>query len=320
MNRILAHIGCLLLPALLMISCSSRPEHVQAVDQLPVISPDYIGVTVPVGIAPLNFSMSDDAFTDVDVEVKGRKGGSLHTNGSFADFDIDEWHRLLEENKGSQLVVSVCAQKDGQWYQFRDFTIDVSPYPLEEWGITYRRIAPSYMLYSDMGIYERRLSDFKEKALLLNSQIHGNCINCHTPNRTNPDQYVFHVRGENGCTVLHSWGKTEKLPARNDTLGGSMVYPYWHPGGRFCAFSTNKTAQMFHLGNNKRIEVYDTSSDVFVYDVQNHVALLDTLLMKKDWAENTPVFSPDGKSLYFTTTPCRNYPDDYDKVKYSLCR
>ena len=77
---------------------------------------------------------------------------------------------------------------------------------------------------------------------------------------------------------------------------------------------------MFHLGNNKRIEVYDTSSDVFVYDVQNHVALLDTLLMKKDWAENTPVFSPDGKSLYFTTTPCRNYPDDYDKVKYSLCR
>lgn len=320
MNRILAHIGCLLLPALLMISCSSRPEHVQTVDQLPVISPDYIGVTVPVGIAPLNFSMSDDAFTDVDVEVKGRKGGSLHTNGSFADFDIDEWHRLLEENKGSQLVVSVCAQKDGQWYQFRDFTIDVSPYPLEEWGITYRRIAPSYMLYSDMGIYERRLSDFKEKALLLNSQIHGNCINCHTPNRTNPDQYVFHVRGENGCTVLHSRGKTEKLPARNDTLGGSMVYPYWHPGGRFCAFSTNKTAQMFHLGNNKRIEVYDTSSDVFVYDVQNHVALLDTLLMKKDWAENTPVFSPDGKSLYFTTTPCRNYPDDYDKVKYSLCR
>ena len=77
---------------------------------------------------------------------------------------------------------------------------------------------------------------------------------------------------------------------------------------------------MFHLGNNKRIEVYDTSSDVFVYDVEKHTTVLDTILMKKDWAENTPAFSPDGKYLYFTTTPCRHYPDDYDKVKYSLCR
>lgn len=313
-------IGWLLLLAWVMTSCSSRPEHVQAVDQLPVIYPDYVGVTVPVGIAPLNFSMADDDFTDVDVEVKGKKGGSLHAHGSFADFDMDEWHQLLADNKGSRLVVSVCAQKDGQWYQFQDFTIEVSPYPLEEWGITYRRIAPSYMLYSDMGIYERRLSDFKEKALLLNSQIHGDCINCHSPNRTNPSQYVFHIRGANGCTVMHSRGQNEVLPARNDTLGGSMVYPYWHPGGRYCAFSTNKTAQMFHLGNNKRIEVYDTSSDVFVYDVEKHTTVLDTILMKKDWAENTPAFSPDGKYLYFTTTPCRHYPDDYDKVKYSLCR
>jgi hypothetical protein len=23
--------------------------------------------------------------------------------------------------------------------------------------------------------------------------------------------------------------------ARNDTLGGSMVYAYWHPDGRYCA-------------------------------------------------------------------------------------
>ncbi|MBQ1666409.1 MAG: hypothetical protein II063_00340, partial [Prevotella sp.] len=73
-----------------------------------------------------------------------------------------------------------------------------------------------------------------------------------------------------------------------------MVYPYWHPNKRYCAFSTNKTSQMFHTANNKRIEVYDSSSDVFVYDTETHEVLRDTLIMKKYWAENCPAFSPDG--------------------------
>ena len=99
-----------------------------------------------------------------------------------------------------------------------------------------------------------------------------------------------------------------------------MVYPYWHPQGRFIAFSTNKTSQLFHSGLNKRIEVYDGQSDVFVYDTQTQAVLRDTLIMKKYWAENCPAFSPDGKWLYFTTARRQNYPQDYDKEKYSLCR
>ena len=100
-----------------------------------------------------------------------------------------------------------------------------------------------------------------------------------------------------------------------------MVYPYWHPGGRYCAFSTNKTSQMFHAANpTKRIEVYDSQSDVFIYDTETRTLLCDTLIMKKYWAENTPAFSPDGKWLYFTTARRQIYPTDYDKEKYSLCR
>ena len=156
--------------------------------------------------------------------------------------------------------------------------------------------------------------------MLENSQVHGQCMNCHTQNRTNPEQYVFHVRGEHGATVVHQHGKDVLLKARNDSLGGTMVYPYWHPSGRYCAFSTNKTAQMFHTGNNKRIEVFDTSSGVFVYDMEKHEVIKDTLIMTTGWAENTPAFSPDGKWLYFTTARCGNYPKGYDQVKYSLCR
>ena len=305
---------------LLLTGCQSRPQNAVRTDQLPDIYPDYTEVTIPTDIAPLNFSMADDEVTTIDVTVKGAKDGELHTNGAFADFDIDGWHELLEQNKGGQLTVSVYAEKGGQWTAYRDFTIFVSNYPLDEWGITYRRIPPSYQIYSKMGLYQRCLSTFEEKAMLVNTQINGMCINCHTPNKTNPDQYVFHARGANGATIIHRNGKDELLQARNEFLGGSMVYPYWHPKGRYCAFSTNATSQMFHFANKKRIEVYDSKSDVFVYDTETHTILKDTLTMKLLWAENCPVFSPDGKWLYYITAQRQLYPTDYDKERYDLCR
>lgn len=302
---------------LLLAACSHKPADVTKVDALPDIYPDYTGVTIPVDIAPLDFSMADDAFETIDVEVKGSKGGSLHANGDYADFDIDAWHQLTEQNKGGVLTFTVCAEKNGQWTQYRDFTIEVSADALDEWGITYRRIPPSYEMYSKMGLYQRDLSTFDETPLLVNTATPNQCLNCHTANRTNPDQYVFHVRGNHGATVIYP----VILQAKNDTLGGSMVYPYWHPDGRYCAFSTNKTSQMFYTNmKNKRIEVYDSSSDVFVFDTKTNTILRDTLIMKKYWAENTPAFSPDGQWLYFTTARRQIYPTDYDKEKYSLCR
>ncbi|MBO4721012.1 MAG: PD40 domain-containing protein [Prevotella sp.] len=312
----------------ILAACSSKPTDVNNVDALPEIYPDYVGVTIPVGIAPLNFAMADEAFETIDVEVKGTKGGSIHANGALADFDIDAWHQLLEQNKGATLTFTVCARKDGQWIQYKDFSMDVSADPLEAWGITYRRIPPSYEMYSQMGLYQRDLSNFDETELLQNTRTPNQCVNCHTANRTNPDQYLFHVRGDHGATVIGSekvrrgeGEKLELLQAKNDSIRGSMVYPYWHPGGRYCAFSTNKTSQMFHTNmKNKRIEVYDSSSDVFVYDTETHTILRDTLIMKKYWAENTPAFSSDGQWLYFTTALRQVYPTDYDQEKYSLCR
>lgn len=306
----------------LLAACSSSsPKDVTLVDEQPAIYPDYVGVTIPTGIAPLDFAMRSDSVTTIDVEVKGSQGGSLHTNGAYADFDIAAWHELLEQNKGGELTVTVCAERDGRWTQYQDFAIHVSTDSLGEWGVTYRRIAPGYEFYGHMGIYQRDLSNFNETPLIENTDISKQCLNCHTANRTNPDQYVFHVRGEMGATVISRQGSIELLQARNDSLGGSMVYPYWHPGGRYCAFSTNKTSQMFHTANpTKRIEVYDSSSDVFVYDTETRTILLDTLTMRKYWAENVPVFSPDGKWLYYMTAKRQIYPTDYDKEKYSLCR
>jgi len=313
--------GMVLMVLTLLIACTARPDHVTEADMLPSIYPDYTEVTIPVGIAPLDFAMADDSVTAVDVTVSGRGSTTLHVTGDYADFDIDEWHQLLEENRGGELTVSVCAEREGHWTRYRSFNIHVSQEPLGEWGITYRRIPPSYEMYSYMGLFQRDLSSFDETVLVENRQMAGTCLNCHTANRTNPDQYVFHARGENGATIIHRNGHDELLKSRNDSLGGAMVYPYWHPGGRYCAFSTNRTFQMFHTANlQKRIEVYDSQSDVFVYDAETRTVLRDTLIMRKYWAENTPAFSHDGRWLYFTTAKRQVYPTDYNQEKYSLCR
>ena len=314
-------VGCWLLA----VSCSSGPKNVEAVDELPQIYPDYVDVTVPVGIAPLNFAMADDSVTAVYVEVKGGKGDALHAEGEYADFDMNEWHQLLADNQGGNLTFTVYAEKSGYWKRYRDFQIQISSSPLDEWGITYRRIPPGYEMYGQMGLYQRDLSTFDETTLVENSWSLGTCVNCHTANATNPDQYVFHARGDHGATVVSKERSSkersvEALQSKNDSLGGSMVYPYWHPDGRYLAFSTNKTSQMFHLSGPKRIEVYDSQSDVFVYDTETYTILADTLIMKKMWAENTPAFSPDGRWLYFTTARRQIYPTDYTKELYSLCR
>lgn len=72
--------------------------------------------------------------------------------------------------------------------------------------------------------------------------------------------------------------------------------------------------------HNERIEVFDLSSDIFVYDPQTHHLITDSLVMTKDWSENSPVFSPDGKWLYFLTCKQQDYPARYKDEKYNLCR
>lgn len=309
-----------MMAAMMLASCTEKPENVTRVDKLPAIFPDYSGVTIPDGIAPMNFNVTGDDCDCVDVTVKGSKGGEVHSNGDYAKFDLDDWHSLTRQNKGGALTFTVCVEKDGKWTQYKDFTMTVSPYAIGDWGLTYRRIAPGYEVYGHMGIYQRDLSTFDETPIFDNLAAPGACVNCHTPNRTNPDQYTFHVRGEHGATVVHRDGKEELLKAKNDSIHGSMVYPYWHPSGKYCAYSTNNTHQSFHSVRSERIEVFDQSSDVFVYEPSTHQLILDSLLMTKDHYETYPAFSPDGRTLYFCSSTAEPIPSGYKDIKYNICK
>ena len=314
------HIYSILLSVtMLLTACTEAVDNAVEVNKLPAIFPDYCGVTIPANIAPMNFNVTDNV-DKVDVTVKGSKEGMIHHQGDYADFDIDEWHDLVGRNKGGVLTFSVCTKKDGRWYRYKDFTMEVSQYEMTDYGLTYRRIAPGYEVYSKMGLYERRIDNFDERPLIENSQVPGMCVNCHTSCKTNPDNYVFHIRGDHGGTLFKTGDKTEILKAKNDSIKGSMVYPYWHPTGKYCAFSTNQTRQGFHVVKDERVEVFDLSSDVFVYDVERHELILDTLLSTKLYSENSPVFSADGRSLYYLTCLQQDYPLHFKEEKYNLCR
>ena len=311
------HIIILLLTVLC--GCASAPDHPEKSSELPPIVPDYIGVTIPQEIAPLNFGI--DGTDRIDVIVRDSKGGEIHVNGDYADFDIDEWHALTRQNVGDSLIVTVCARQDGTWTQYQPFTIYVSSDPLGEWGVTYRLIPPGYESYGLMGIYQRDLANFDESAIIDNKDIGKQCVNCHTPNRTNPQQFTFHVRGDRGATVVGRDGQTDILAPRNEQLGGGMVYPFWHPSGRFIAYSTNQTHQNFHQTKDLRVEVYDDLSDIIIYRPDNHEIYLDSLLATKDHLENYPVFSPDGRTLYFCAAERQDSIwKNFRNVRYNICR
>ncbi len=307
------------LALLLFVSCNENVKDAQRVDALPDIYPDYIGVTIPANIAPMNFNMADSLCEAIDVVVKGSKGGEMHVTGDVADFDIKEWHELTAQNIGGELIFSVCMKKNGIWKEYKDFKMYVSKQPLDEWGLTYRRLAPGYEVYSQMGLYQRELSTFDEYEIIDNNRMPGECVNCHTSNRTNPEQFLFHVRGKHGATVIQKSGNSEILNTKTDKTLGLCVYPYWHPEGKYVVFSTNTTRQAFHVVKDERIEVFDVESDLQVYDSETHELILSPLTTKPDFNESFPAFSPDGKKIYFCSAVKRSYPLESRQVRYNLC-
>lgn len=299
-------------------ACTSPVTSPEMVDECPPIYPDYIGVTIPATIAPMNFSCLDGEYERVDVTVTGGKSGEVHINDKIVLFPQEEWQDLLKENQGDSLLFTVCIKKEGKWKQYRPFPMYVSSYPID-YGLVYRKIAPGFEVYSKMGMYERDLSTFEERSLLENTMVPGMCLNCHAFNKTNPDHMSIHIRGQHGATLMQIKGECELLNTKADSILSACVYPYWHPSGKYIAYSVNNTRQSFHAVKDERIEVLDLASDVVVYHPETHELLISPLLQKKEVFETFPVFSTDGRKLYFCSAEAKPIPEAYKEIRYNLC-
>lgn len=310
--------GSLLVLTSLLMGCKETVKVSRLLDQQPVVMPDYKEVTIPVGIAPLNFTLPEK-FDRIHASLAGDQGEAVEVYGKKnIQIPLKKWQQLLENNQGGNIRVIVSVKQKGEWLQYAPFTIHISPYPID-YGLAYRLVAPGYEVYSRMGIYQRRLADFTQTTILENTLVPGSCVNCHSFKTTTPDNMSLHVRGQKGGTILQTPGNTEILDLKTSEALGRGVYPYWHPSGDYIAYSLNDTRQVFHAVADERIEVVDASSDLTVYNVKENKVLTTPLLATAAF-ETFPAFSPDGRSLYFCVSARQELPADYKKVRYNLCR
>ena len=303
----------------LQTACKETITNPEMLSVTPDIFPDYKEVTIPSTIAPLNFSVEKElASSLLHLRVEGGKSGAMEVQTTgFISFPERKWKQLLSDNIGDRIYFTLSVKSEGRWKQYAPFSLNISPYSID-YGLAYRLIAPGYEVYSKMGIYQRNLSNFKQHPVFENTIVPGSCVNCHSFNQTQPQEMSFHIRGTNGGTVMKKQDTSKIVDTKTDETISACVYPYWHPSGRFIAYSVNQTMQVFHSSKEKLVEVFDLASDIVVYDIETNELLSSNLLMTADF-ETFPSFSPDGKTLYFCCASEQNLPHDYLDTRYNLC-
>ena len=301
-------------------SCSDTVRITRPVDTPPVIFPDYTDVTIPSNIAPLCFKLTDSCDYDKAYAIFENGTQRLEIKAKRGQFSIplSSWKKFMKDASGHTLYVTIEAKVQGEWVKYPAFSIFVAPEPIDSY-LVYRLIEPGYEVWNEMGIYQRCLEDFKESVLINNKRTDYSCINCHSFCMQDPEKMLFHIRAQYAGTLLIDGERIEKLNTNTPQTISALVYPSWHPSGRYVAFSVNDTKQAFHTTDPNRVEVFDIESDVVVYDVNRHEIITSPLLRSDSIFETFPTFSPDGRTLFFCSADTFLMPDEYNKVKYSLC-
>ena len=144
------------------------------------IYPDYIGVTIPINMAPLHFQLMQPADEVVCRFTVGNE--QLVCEGPKVMPSIDDWRPLAEAAKGGSISVEVFACQNDKWQRYKPFEVYVSPDSIDPW-LSYRLISPSYVTYEELTINQRCLENYDERVIydniLCSTEKNGQCINCH---------------------------------------------------------------------------------------------------------------------------------------------
>jgi hypothetical protein len=287
------------------------------------ISPDYSSTVIPPNIAPLNFMVKEEGSRYL-VKIYSQKGEAFEVSSKSAKIQIpqDKWHKLLEKNRGNELHFDIFVKTNGQgWVLFGTITNKIASEDVDGY-VVYRRMPPfHYPVKSRVGIYQRNLASFDEKLVLDNRRYNANCVNCHTFCLNQPNKVLMGVRvnKQGAKTLLIEDGVVSKIDAK-------FGYTAWHPSGKLAVYSINSLPVFFHTAGNDVVDTFDLNSALVYFVTDSKTVKTTPEISRKDRQETWPVWSADGRHLYFCSAPMirtdqTKVPvNGYNEVKYDLVR
>ncbi|HET6558452.1 MAG TPA: hypothetical protein VFG54_14135 [Prolixibacteraceae bacterium] len=308
-----------LMSIVLWASCRSGVGNYEKVDRSPSIFPDYTDILIPPNIAPLNFMVNEPGSEyEVRIYLEKEKPIIVRSDEGSVQIPVRKWHSLLKKGKGNKLFMDVFVKTaGGSWQKYQSITNEIANEPIDS-HLAYRLINTGYVLWNKLGIYQRNLENFDEKPILENKSIEYGCVNCHSFANNDPDKMMIHVRAIHGGTVINQDGKLTKLDTKSKYTVSAGAYPCWHPNGKHIAYSVNNIGQFFCTGE-VRIEVADQVSDLIVLDTEKNVITTSAKVSTPN-RENLPIWSPDGKYLYYiSAAPAVDFADRI-MAKYDMLR
>ncbi|MCR4920522.1 MAG: hypothetical protein K5945_02270 [Bacteroidaceae bacterium] len=176
----------LALTALMVVACQRHkaqvPTEYEEANRPAIIFPDYTNVVVPPNIAPLNFMLKDTAVTEIVARFQGQGDALVAGGGDDAKVEIDStrWRKLLQENRGHDITVSLYARQGEQWLHYPDYKLTVAEEDIDNY-LSYRLIEPGYELYRQLGLYQRNLTNWDVHTIYENNRKYSDkdnhCIN-----------------------------------------------------------------------------------------------------------------------------------------------
>ncbi|MBR4841686.1 MAG: PD40 domain-containing protein [Bacteroidaceae bacterium] len=308
MKSITENIVVILLTVLLA-ACAGKKE-----GPLDHIFPDYSDVVIPCNIAPLNFRI--DGASRIVVKVNGNSAEYLFkSRGELMKFNQRQWHSMLDAEKGNTLSVSVVSKgRQAGRAGVKMFSWTVSPDSIDRY-LSYRLIEPAYEVWSRMQIEERDMESFRTRLIGDNRNAGKACMNCHTTNRNGTS--FMHLRGSGGGTMVNRNGNIVKLNTRTENSGGG-VYGDISRDGRYIVFTTADITFSIHSRVDKRMEVFDSRSDLMILDIDNLTVSDGPSIKGDEYQETFPCFSSDGKTIFFCRAVHHEQPDSTVHMHYDI--